>query len=141
MKTNTPYTIQARNVVFTAAGDITVQFRNGTSYTGPLEGLAGFARDNGCDAPQSCYSDGHRHGVYPCIEAVSETLATALSVLRGTPIQVGDGATFSGRLPLIDTVRRLAAAGVEVPNESLKWGITDAAYTNDVAQRQELVRF
>lgn len=129
----TPYTIQARNVVFNAAGDVTVQFRNGTSYTGPLEGLGEFAKAHNVDAPQSCYSEGNRHGVYPCIEAVNEKLAVALSVLRGTPIAVGDGATFSGRFPLRDTVKALHKAGIEVPSEALKWGITDAAYTNDVA--------
>lgn len=130
MKTKAQYTVAARGVVFTPDAIITVQFSGGKTFTGPIESLASWVKENKVNQPMSCTTELGRHGIYPCIRATNERLAGALSVLAGSKLEVGDGITYVNRQMTMNAARTLMLAGYVFQPGDIAWGITELPYAN-----------
>lgn len=133
---NKPYTTEARNVVFTPDVLIHATFKGSKSYAGELAGLREWAITNEVDAPLSCFTDLGRHGLFPCLVATNEKIATGLSVMMGTHIEQNNGATFASRLQMRGVAVALSRAGIRLDRESFQWGITELPYADGVKAAQ-----
>ncbi len=128
------YTLTAREVVFAPETNVTVAFMGGLTYSGELQGLRDWVIKEGVNAPLSCYVDGKRHGIYACIKATDQRVAAGLSVLCGSHIQEGCGATFATRSQMREVARALNLAGISVTRDNCNWGITDQPFAEDFSK-------
>jgi hypothetical protein len=128
MKTQRKYTMSAMNLIVAPATEILATFHGDQAYGGPLNGLAAWAKENNVGVLRGCTIEGERHGLFPCILASNERVASALSVFSGYEVAVGDGRSFFTRKDARACYITLARAGIPMSPDMLVWAITDVAY-------------
>lgn len=128
MKTKRHYLMSAMNLIVAPECEIVASFHGDKLYGGPLSGLAEWAKENDAGVCSLCTSDGQRHGLFPCIVATNERVASALSVFSGYEVKVGDGRSFFTRKDARACYTTLARAGIPMSPDMLVWAITNVAY-------------
>lgn len=108
--------------------EIVATFHGDKTYEGRLFGLALWAKIKDVGVLRECRIGGERHGLFPCLVARDESIASALSVYSGYEIAVGDGRSFFTRKDALECYRTLAKAGVPVTHECLVWAVSELPY-------------
>ena len=128
MKTQRKYLMSAMNLIVAPECEIVASFHGDKLYGGSLSGLAEWAKENDAGVCSLCTSDGQRHGLFPCIVASNERVASALSVFSGYEVAVGDGRSFFTRKDARNAYIALTRAGIPMSPDMLVWAITNVAY-------------
>lgn len=128
MKTNKKYTMSAMGLVNIPSAEIIATFHGDACYSGPLHGLASWAKEHNVGVLKGCTIEGDRHGLFPCLLATCPRVASALSVYSGYEVAMGDGRSFFTRKDALACYVTLLRAGVPVTPECLVWAVTELPY-------------
>lgn len=128
MKPNIKNTTSDRDLTFDPSIAIVATFKGGKVFRGLLGELRDWAVANEADAPLSCITSEGRHGLFPCIIAENDRVASVLSRMTGARITRDDGATFATRGQMKQVARSLFAAGIRVSALACQWGVTKLPY-------------
>lgn len=137
MKTNKHYTMSAMNLIVAPTTVVRAAFQGDKTFTGKLADLGRWAKENNAGVLQSCHVDDERHGLFPCIVATNERVASALSVYSGYEVAMGDGRSFFTRKDALQCYVTLTRAGVPISPECLVWAITELPYTKPETKSQQ----
>ena len=112
---------------------VSVPFKGGAQYDGPLGGLSAWLKERpNLDCPLRCTVDGKRHGFRFVLTAKTERGATALSVLVGHEIMPFDGWTYATKSACLDHFLAMKRAGIVCDGSWLSVAITEQPYAQDI---------